>query len=142
VLLVSHDRAFLDRVVTMVVALDGEGNAEVSVGGWSDWAARRPAAAAAAKASAKAAAAPAPPKKTSKLSYKDARALAELPARIEALGRDIAKREAALADPDLYAKNPARFAAITAELDQLRADLDAAETRWLELAAMEEELAG
>jgi ATP-binding cassette subfamily F protein uup len=145
VLLVSHDRAFLDRVVTMVVALDGAGEAQVSVGGWSDWAARRPAAAtaaAAAKASAKATTAPAAPKKTSKLSYKDARALAELPARIEALGRDIAAREAALADPDLYAKNPARFAAITAELDQLRADLDAAETRWLELAALEEELAG
>ena len=142
VLLVSHDRAFLDRVVTMVVALDGAGNAEVSVGGWSDWAARRAPPAAGAKASAKAAAAPAVPKKASKLSYKDARALAELPARIEALGRDIAKREAALADPDLYARNPARFAAITAELDQLRADLDAAETRWLELAAMEEELAG
>ncbi|MEI6486911.1 MAG: ATP-binding cassette domain-containing protein [Sphingomonadales bacterium] len=140
VLLVSHDRAFLDRVVTMIVALDGTGKAEVSVGGWSDWVARQQPAVAAAKAKS-AAPAPAAPKKASKLSYKDARELADLPKRMEALTADIAKREAALADPDLYAKNPARFAAITAELDTLREALDAAELRWLELAELEEQLA-
>ncbi len=141
VLLVSHDRAFLDRVVTMIVAMDGSGKAEVSVGGWSDWVARQQPAVTAAKA--KTAPAPAPaPKKASKLSYKDARELAELPGRMEGLNADIARREAALADPDLYAKNPARFAAITAELDALRAQLEAAELRWLELAELEEQLAG
>ena len=67
---------------------------------------------------------------------------AELPARIAALGKDIAARETALADPDLYAKNPARFAALTTELDGLRETLEAAELRWLELAQMEEQLAG
>ncbi len=142
VLLVSHDRAFLDRVVTMIVALDGEGGAEISVGGWSDWAAARAPAAAAAKARPSAAPAAAAPKKASKLSYKDARELAELPGRIEALNQDIARHEAALADPDLYAKNPGRFASLTAALDGLRATLETAELRWLELAEREEQLAG
>jgi ATP-binding cassette subfamily F protein uup len=141
VLLVSHDRAFLDRVVTMIVALDGNGKADISVGGWSDWAARQQAAPAAPKAKATAAPASAP-KKASKLSYKDARELADLPGRIERLNSDIASREAALADPDLYAKNPTRFAALTAELDALRANLETAELRWLELAELEEQLAG
>ncbi len=143
VLLVSHDRAFLDRVVTMIVALDGEGKAEVSVGGWSDWAQRQAAAVTAAKSRSSAPApAAAAPKKASKLSYKDARELGELPGRIEALNKDIAAREAMLADPDLYAKNPARFAALTAELDRLREQLETAELRWLDLAEQEEQLAG
>ncbi len=141
VLLVSHDRAFLDRVVTMIVALDGTGRAEVSVGGWSDWMARQQPAAAAARPKAASPAAAAP-KKASKLSYKDARELAELPGRIETLNTDIAAREAALADPDLYTKNPARFASLTSELDRMRATLEAAELRWLELAELEEQLAG
>jgi ATP-binding cassette subfamily F protein uup len=58
------------------------------------------------------------------------------------LGKDIAARETALADPDLYAKNPPRFAALTTQLDSLRETLEAAELRWLELAQMEEQLAG
>jgi ATP-binding cassette subfamily F protein uup len=144
VLLVSHDRAFLDRVVTMIVAMDGHGHADISVGGWSDWAARQ---APATKAKGRSAGsntpvAAAPAKKAGKLSYKDARELAELPGRIEALGRDITAREARLADPELYAKNPTRFAAVSADLDALRAELEGAELRWLELAAMEEGLAG
>ena len=143
VVLVSHDRAFLDRVVTMIVALDGTGKVEVSVGGWSDWVARQAPAAAATKGGRISAATPASaPRKAGKLSYKDARELAELPARIAALGKDIAARETALADPDLYAKNPPRFAALTTELDSLRETLEAAELRWLELAQMEEQLAG
>jgi ABC transport system ATP-binding/permease protein len=143
VLLVSHDRAFLDRVVTMIVALDGAGRAEISVGGWSDWAARRNAVSVPLAARAKAAApVMATAKKAGKLSYKDARELVELPARLAALQRDITAGEAAMADPDLYAKNPARFAAISAELDKLRATLEAAELRWLELAEMEAQLTG
>jgi ATP-binding cassette subfamily F protein uup len=143
VLLVSHDRAFLDRVVTMIVAMDGHGNAEVSVGGWSDWAARQ---LPASKTKGRSAGSTTPgtgtaAKKVVKLSYKDARELGELPGRIEALGKDIAAREVRLADPELYARNPARFAAITADLDALRAELEAAELRWLELAAIEESLA-
>jgi ATP-binding cassette subfamily F protein uup len=127
----------------MIVALDGTGKAEVSVGGWSEWVARQAPAAAATKGGRISAATPASaPRKAGKLSYKDARELTELPARIAALNKDIAARETAMADPDLYAKNPARFAALTTELDGLRETLEAAELRWLELAEMEEQLAG
>lgn len=142
VLLVSHDRAFLDRVVTMTVALDGEGNAETIVGGWSDWAQARKAKADAARALRKPGAKnpntqAAPKRAPAKLSYNDARLLAELPKTIETLTAAIARHEATLADPALYTKDPKRFAAITTELDKVRDDLAAAETRWLELAEKE-----
>lgn len=142
VLLVSHDRAFLDRVVTMTVALDGEGNAETIVGGWSDWAQARKAKADAARALRKPGAKnpntqAAPKRAPAKLSYNDARLLAELPKTIETLTAAIARHEATLADPALYTKDPKRFAAITTELDKVRHDLAAAETRWLELAEKE-----
>ena len=155
VLLVSHDRAFLDRVVTMVVALDGEGNAETVVGGWSDWAAQqqeaqkaRSAAARDAKAGSKNGAAknantPVTAKaKPGKLSYNDARELAELPAKLELLAAAIARHEATLADGGLYSRDPKRFAAVTAELDRVRHDLAVAEERWLALAEKEAALAG
>jgi ATP-binding cassette subfamily F protein uup len=145
VLLVSHDRSFLDRVVTAIAVLDGSGKADVVTGGWSDWAARAKAAAPA-PVKAKAAPAPvqaaAPPSKPTKLSYKDARELGELPGKIAALETDIAKAEAALADPDLYARDRAKFDRLMAALDASRAALAAAEERWLELAEMEAALAG
>ena len=145
-LLVSHDRAFLDRVVTMVVALDGEGHAETIVGGWSDWAAfnkeklsaeRKAGKQAANNAGAKIATFESPKARAAKLSYKDARELAELPGRIETLTAAIARHEAVLADPNLYSRDPKRFANVMAELERVRADLTAAEERWLALAEME-----
>jgi len=155
VLLVSHDRAFLDHVVTMVVALDGEGNAETVVGGWSDWAAQqqkaqkaRSAAAREAKAASKPGAAknantPVTAKaKPGKLSYNDARELAELPAKLELLAAAISRHEAVLADGGLYTRDPKRFASVTAELDRVRHDLAATEERWLALAEKEAALAG
>ncbi len=146
VLLVSHDRAFLDRVVTMVVALDGEGNSETVVGGWSDWAALRQEKATAARDANRARAGnantPASPKKPAgKLSYNDARELAELPGKLELLTAAIARHEATLADPALYTRDPKRFAAVSTELDKVRADLTAAEERWLVLAEKEAALA-
>ena len=142
VLLVSHDRDFLDRVVTVTVALDGKGGSDVVVGGWSDWVAKRREVAAA-RGPVKTHAAPTAPKgKAAKLTYKDARELAELPGRIEALHAAIDKAEAGLADPALYTSNPNRFAALTAEIDRARADLAASEERWLALAEKEAALAG
>ena len=150
VLLVSHDRAFLDRVVTMVVALDGEGNSETVVGGWSDWAALRKEKAAAARGAGRDANrpktsnanTPATPKKAAgKLSYNDARELADLPKKLELLGAAIARHEAVLADPALYTRDNKRFASVSAELDKVRADLAAAEERWLALAEKEAALA-
>ncbi len=142
VLLVSHDRAFLDRVVTMVVVLDGNGNTDVVVGGWSDWAAQRKVKKSGPAAVKTHAAPTAPPRAAVKLTYKDARELAELPGRLDALHAAIAKGEASLADPALYTRDPKRFAAINIELDGLRADLAAAEERWLALAEKEAALAG
>jgi ATP-binding cassette subfamily F protein uup len=73
-----------------------------------------------------------------KLSYKDQRDYDLLPARIEELDAEIAKGEHALADPDLYSRDPAAFARMTALLDKLRTEKEAAEERWLALAEMAE----
>ena len=84
---------------------------------------------------------PTPPLKgRGKLSYKDQRDLDRLPAEIERIEAEMAKTEDALHDPDLYTRDPARFAALTEKLTQLRADKDAAEHRWLEVAEMQEAL--
>jgi ATP-binding cassette subfamily F protein uup len=143
VLIVSHDRDFLDRTVTITLGLDGSGRVDVVAGGYAEWdrirkerAAARPVPKAAV-AAASAPPPPPPPRKT-KLSYKDQRDYELLPVRIEAIDGEIAGAEAALADPALYTRNPARFAALTAQIDALRAEKEAAELRWLDLAEQAE----
>ena len=140
VLIVSHDRDFLDRTVTITLGLDGSGKVDIVAGGYEDWQRRREPAAAA-KASTSARPVPAPPKPQTKLTYKDQRDYDLLPDRIHALEAQIARDEEALHDPDLYAKDPKRFAALTAAIDKARAEREAAEERWLELAERLEELA-
>lgn len=143
VLIVSHDRDFLDRTVTVTLGLDGSGKVDIVAGGYEDWEKQRAADAAARNrpAAAKAAPqAPAAPKPKTKLSYKDQRELDLLPGEIEKLEAVIARDEAALADPDLYASNPARFDALTKAIDAARAKKEEAELRWLELAEMAEQL--
>jgi ATP-binding cassette subfamily F protein uup len=142
VLLVSHDRDFLDRTVTLTVGLDGSGRAEIVAGGYADWEARRKARLeqqrpAAAKGDARPQAQAKPARK---LSYKDQRDLDRLPGEIEALEAAIARDEAALSDPEIYTRDPARFAALTAAIDAARASKEAAELRWLEVAEMAEAL--
>ncbi|MGC1271086.1 MAG: ATP-binding cassette domain-containing protein [Croceibacterium sp.] len=142
VLIVSHDRDFLDRTVTVTLGLDGSGVVDIVAGGYEDWQAQR-AQRTAGKPTPSAAKAPPPPPpppapKSTKLTYKDQRDYDQLPSRIEELDGLIAKGEAALADPELYSKDPAKFARISASLDQARAEKDAAEERWLELAEMVE----
>ena len=139
-LVVSHDREFLDNVVTSTFVLAGDGEVRVCAGGYAE-AARllktvekaaqeakpaKPAPAAAVPASV--AAAP------RKLNNRESRELAALPARMEALEAEIAEIEATLADPGVFARDNARAVALVARLPQARADLDAAETRWLELS--------
>lgn len=143
VLIVSHDRDFLDRTVTVTLGLDGSGKVDIVAGGYEDWEKQRAADAAARNrpAAAKAAPqAPAAPKAKTKLSYKDQRELDLLPGEIEKLEAAIARDEAALADPDLYASNPARFDALTKAIDAARAKKEEAELRWLELAEIAEQL--
>ncbi len=144
VLIVSHDRDFLDRTVTVTLGLDGSGTVDIVAGGYEDWEAKRrkPTAVGEKKPApnktetATAPPPPPPPAKRAKLSYKDQRDYDLLPARIEELEAEIAKGEHALADPGLYNRNPEEFTRKTVLLDQLRAEKDAAEERWLELAEL------
>ena len=146
VLIVSHDRDFLDRTVTVTLGLDGSGKVDVVAGGYEEWIRQRKATPARAGgagggAVAKSAAPPAP-KAQKKLTYKDQRDYDLLPARIEELEAKIARDEAALADPDLYTRDPARFASLMAAIEKARGERDAAEERWLELAEQLEALGG
>ena len=142
VLIVSHDRDFLDRTVTVTVGLDGSGRIDVVAGGYEDWEAKRqPRGAPRKPAPAKAAAAPPPPPPPSrvKLSYKDQRDYDLLPARIEQIDADIVAKETLLGDPALYTRDPAGFARLGDEIAALRKEKDAAELRWLELAELVDE---
>ena len=144
VLIVSHDRDFLDRTVTVTLGLDGSGKVDVVAGGYADWERKRTVKAP--PVAKKAASAQPSPISASvsgssrKLSYKDQRDFDLLPARIETLDAAIARDEAALADPDLYARDPAAFTRLTGAIDTARAEKDAAELRWLELAEQLEAL--
>ncbi|SDB68210.1 ABC-F family ATP-binding cassette domain-containing protein [Belnapia rosea] len=148
VLVVSHDRDFLDRVCTSVIVAEDEGRWQEYAGGYSDMVAQRgrgveaKAAPAARPAQApRAAATPAaPPPSRRKLSFKQQHALDTLPARMEALQGDIATLRTALAAPDLYTRDRARFERFTTALTAKEADLAAAEEEWLELEMLREEI--
>jgi ABC transport system ATP-binding/permease protein len=138
VLIVSHDRDFLDRTVTITLGLDGSGKVDVVAGGYADWEAKRRTAPTPTKAapvkSLTAAPSPSPAPTSTKLSYKDQRDYELLPARIHELEAAIAKGEEILADPELYTRDPQRFATIMKGLENARAEKDAAEERWLMIA--------
>jgi len=139
VLIVSHDRDFLDRTVTVTLGLDGSGHVDVVAGGYEDWVRQRQPKVVARKTAAKPATI-APVQAKGKLTYKDQRDYDLLPKRIEELDAAIARDEDALADPTLYTRDPARFAALSAAIDRARADKDTAELRWLDLAEQVEAL--
>ncbi|MBC7905366.1 MAG: ATP-binding cassette domain-containing protein, partial [Rhodospirillaceae bacterium] len=140
-LVVSHDRDFLDRLVTSVIAVEGDGVINEYVGGYTDYMHQRPRKDEP-KVEIKAKTAePSRTKTATKLSYKDSRELEELPGRLDKLAKEIAKLEAELADSQLYTRDRARFDKSAARVDAARAELEAAEERWLELEALREELA-
>ncbi|MES3091480.1 ABC-F family ATP-binding cassette domain-containing protein [Sphingomonas aerolata] len=135
VLIVSHDRDFLDRTVTITLGLDGSGTVDVVAGGYEDWEKRRATQTSGKRASKKVAAtAPPAPAPRAKLTYKDQRDYELLPKRIEALDAQIASDAAKLAAPNLYMRDNATFARLTAAIEAARAEKEAAELRWLELA--------
>jgi ATP-binding cassette subfamily F protein uup len=141
-LVVSHDRDFLDRLVTSVIAVEGNGEVKEYVGGYSDYLDQRPKPdpvtvklSSGTKSNAER-----PQLKTQKLSYKDQRELDGLPAKIEALGLEITKLEADLNDGTLYTKDPARFQKSATRLDAAKMELDKAEERWLELETLKQDL--
>ncbi len=146
VLLVSHDRDFLDRLVTSTIALEGDGSATEYAGGYTDYLAQRGPRATPVVAAAPRKEKASPPRETStpkqRLGYKRERQLAELPKKIEALQAEMATLNEALTDAGLYGRDPKAFAAKTARLGAAQAELDAAETEWLELEMLREELNG
>jgi ATP-binding cassette subfamily F protein uup len=151
VLLVSHDRDFLDRVVTSTLAAEGDGRWTEYAGGYSDMMAQRrsdlparPAASGAGSAprTVPAAKPEAPAGGPRKMSFKDVHALEKLPGQIAALQAEGARLRQAMADPDLYRKDPKRFAATGAALAQTETALAEAEERWLELEMQREALTG
>jgi len=147
VLLVSHDRDFIDRVCTNVLVAEGDGRWQDYAGGWSDMLAQRGAppwlpvgATPAREPSKPRQAAPQPQTPARKLSFKDKHALEQLPAQMEKLQAGIAKIQATLADPDLYRRDAAAFQKATDALTKATAELAAAEERWLELEMLRETL--
>jgi ABC transport system ATP-binding/permease protein len=147
ILLVSHDRDFLDRVATSVIVGDGDGRWVEYAGGYSDMVAQRgyglagPLAAPVAateKADKSPPAERATPKR--KLGFKEKRALETLPGRIEKFRADLDQLERKLADADFPAREPAAFAAATKAYGELRDALAGAEDEWLGLEILREEL--
>ncbi|MDG1739478.1 MAG: ATP-binding cassette domain-containing protein [Paracoccaceae bacterium] len=139
VLLVSHDRDFLDRVATTTIAMEGNGNATVYAGGWSDYQAQK-AELGAEQAEIKAAAKKTQPKQEKSkssakkgLSFTEQHRLEALPSEIERLEAEIAKLEGLMSNPDLYTKEPMKFQKATEALTHRQDKLSAAELEWLEL---------
>ena len=144
-ILVSHDRDFVDRLATSTIALDGSGRVVETPGGWQDFLRQNPGyfAPVSASAAPKPDRATPPPKaavKATKLSYKDQRRLAELEALLAELPAKIANLEVELADPALYGRDPARFGKINADLEAARKKVETAEEEWLALEEMREGL--
>ncbi|HEX5123361.1 MAG TPA: ATP-binding cassette domain-containing protein [Rhodanobacteraceae bacterium] len=136
-LLVSHDREFIDDVVTSTLVLEGEGRVGEYVGGYSDWVRQaKPAVTKKVDAAPKERRAePSPLPAKRKLSWKEARELEALPARIETLETDLASMNARLEDPAFYRQDSAAIVAANAEMAAKQAELDEAYARWQALEA-------
>ncbi len=144
VLVVSHDRDFLDRVVTQVVAAEGDGQFGVYAGGYSDMLNQRsgknPAEVRKAGQSKSAPKERPARAKVAKMNFSDQHLLNTLPGKIEGLNKTIEKLQADLHDPTLYARDPKKFADLSARLAEAQATKAADEERWLELEMKREEL--
>jgi ATP-binding cassette subfamily F protein uup len=137
VLLVSHDRDFLDRVATTTIAMEGDGRATVYAGGWSDYVSQRGIAPVSEPvARAKTSAAPQKPEPDAKsgLSFTEKHRLEALPDEIARLEAEIAKLSELLADPQLFTANPVKFHKATEALVERQSKLASAEEEWLVLA--------
>jgi ATP-binding cassette subfamily F protein uup len=147
-IVVSHDRDFLDQTVTKILAFEGDGRVEGHIGGYSDYLHARQKEAEAIEAKAR-------PEKpvvkieepvakvvpvSKKLSYKLQYELDHLPQRMQALEEEINSLEDTLSDSDLYARDPVTFQNSSRRLGQAREELEQAETRWLELEEMKSAL--
>ena len=150
VLLVSHDRDFLDRLATSTLVAEGDGSWIEYAGGYSDMLAQRKGRSPAERQQKdstpstgdKPASSRPTNKVAAKLSYKEQRELDQLPELMEKLEKDATLCRKALADPELYNRDPVRFEKITAALEKTEQKLSQAEERWVELESKREELEG
>jgi ATP-binding cassette subfamily F protein uup len=136
VLLVSHDRDFLDRVATTTIAMEGDGRATAYAGGWSDYLSQRTPKETEEKLEKPKAQKPKPKQDASPkegLSFKEKHRLEALPAEIARLEQEIAKLEQLMADPELFTREPVKFKKATEALVERQEKLAAAEEEWLEL---------
>jgi ATP-binding cassette subfamily F protein uup len=142
VLLVSHDRQFLNNVAACTLVLEGAGEVGQFAGGYDDWLAQRRRGLASAPPKIR----PAKPRSRPpqdgprSLTFKQKRALEELPARIEALEREQAELHQRVSDPALYAKGGKEAVAISTRLEELELELEGAFTQWEELESLAQEL--
>jgi len=139
VLLVSHDRDFIDRIATATVAMEGDGTATVYPGGWSDYASQRPqrteeTVKSGGRTSVAAAPKPAEAPRGSTLSFTERKRLDDLPGVISRLEAEIARLHDLLADPELFTREPVKFRKATEALTERQTALETAETEWLDLA--------
>jgi ATP-binding cassette subfamily F protein uup len=145
VILITHDRDFLDRIAQRVIAPEGGGKWQIYAGGYSDMIVQRGADVAARKAVKSTSARKSGPDSAArtgkrKMSNKDRYALDKLPGEIDALTSEIAALESELTAPDLFTTDPDRFQAASERLAAAQATLDEKEARWLELEALREEI--
>ncbi|MGV3578285.1 ABC-F family ATP-binding cassette domain-containing protein [Brevundimonas sp.] len=149
-ILVSHDRDFVDRLATSTIGMNGRGDIVETPGGWTDFIGQNPdflkpkvATPTASKHAAVAAPAPPPPPgKPGKLSFKDQHRLKELDALIASLPGDIAGHQKRLDDVNFYSRDPSGFVSTMKALEAAQEKLNAAEMEWLELEEKREALAG
>ncbi|MEM8742509.1 MAG: ATP-binding cassette domain-containing protein, partial [Pseudomonadota bacterium] len=160
VLLVSHDRDFLDRVASTTIEMTGDGRATVFAGGWTDMQAQKTAGQVAApearpakpgakptkppnsKAGTASADTATPRAKAARLSFKQSHRLETLPGEIDRVAAEIDKLSEFLADPDLYTKSPDKFTKATEALSERQGRLAAMEDEWLELETLRDEIGG
>jgi ABC transport system ATP-binding/permease protein len=148
VILISHDRDFLDRVVTSVIVPEANGKWVEYAGGYSDMLVQRgadlkreaPKVAASEKKEAKATTTAASGTSKRKLSFNEKHALETLPKTIAKLHKEIEKQQKILDDPNLYTKDRKAFDAASAAIATAQTELTAAEDRWLELEMLREEI--
>ncbi|MEE9342176.1 MAG: ATP-binding cassette domain-containing protein [Gammaproteobacteria bacterium] len=129
VLLVSHDRTFLDNVVTDTLVFEGEGRINRYVGGYLDWLRQRPSIETTTSKPEKATAKPAV-KSSRKLSYKHQDELDKLPAKIEQFEQRLSKLQGKMADPKLYQDSPDEVSGFKVEIDRINLELASAYQRW------------
>ena len=146
ILLVSHDRDFIDRVVTSVIYIPGDGSVSEHAGSYSDLLEKLKSKIPAKKENKKEALPrkeekpKSETKKTGRLSYNQQRLLEILPGKISELEKQIGDTEAALSDSSLYTENPEKFDALTTQLEKLKAELEKSENQWLEIEMLRESI--